>query len=56
MHEETGGRLPIIGVGGILDPDDASRLFDAGASLVQLYSGFVYRGPALVKAVARARR
>jgi dihydroorotate dehydrogenase len=56
VHQETGGRLPIIGVGGILDPDDASRLFDAGASLVQLYSGFIYRGPALVKAVARARR
>jgi dihydroorotate dehydrogenase len=53
VHEETGGRLPIIGVGGILDADDAARLFDAGASLVQLYTGFVYRGPALVRAVAR---
>jgi dihydroorotate dehydrogenase len=55
VHEETGGRLPIIGVGGILDPDDATRLFDAGASLVQLYSGFVYKGPALVRAIAAAR-
>jgi dihydroorotate dehydrogenase len=54
VHEETGGRLPIIGVGGVFDADDAARLFDAGASLVQLYSGFIYRGPALVKAVARA--
>ncbi|MCA2214647.1 quinone-dependent dihydroorotate dehydrogenase [Jidongwangia harbinensis] len=54
VHTETGGRLPIIGVGGILDPDDAARMFDAGASLVQLYTGFIYRGPALVKAVARA--
>jgi dihydroorotate dehydrogenase len=53
VHEETAGRLPIIGVGGILDADDAVRLFDAGASLVQLYTGFVYRGPALVRAVAR---
>jgi dihydroorotate dehydrogenase len=53
VHEESGGRLPIIGVGGILDADDAARLFDAGASLVQLYTGFVYRGPALVRAVAR---
>jgi hypothetical protein len=43
VHEETGGRLPIIGVGGIMDADDAARLFDAGASLVQLYTGFVYR-------------
>ncbi|MEV6633488.1 quinone-dependent dihydroorotate dehydrogenase [Actinoplanes sp. NPDC051470] len=55
VHEETGGALPIIGVGGVLDPDDASRLFDAGASLVQLYTGFVYRGPALVRAIASAR-
>jgi len=53
VHTETGGRLPIVGVGGILDADDAARLFDAGASLVQLYTGFVYRGPALVRAVAR---
>jgi dihydroorotate dehydrogenase len=54
VHTETGGKLPIIGVGGIMDADDGSRLFDAGASLVQLYSGFIYKGPALVRAVARA--
>jgi dihydroorotate dehydrogenase len=54
VHEETGGALPIIGVGGVMEPDDAARLFDAGASLVQLYSGVIYRGPALVKAVAQA--
>ncbi len=52
VHQETGGKLPIIGVGGILDPDDATRMFDAGASLVQLYSGFIYRGPALVRRIA----
>ncbi|GGQ53602.1 quinone-dependent dihydroorotate dehydrogenase [Couchioplanes azureus] len=56
VHTETGGRLPIIGVGGIVEPDDAARMFDAGASLVQLYTGFIYRGPALVRAAARARR
>ncbi|OJF11734.1 quinone-dependent dihydroorotate dehydrogenase [Couchioplanes caeruleus] len=56
VHQETGGRLPIIGVGGIVEPDDAARMFDAGASLVQLYTGFIYRGPALVRAAARARR
>jgi dihydroorotate dehydrogenase len=55
-HRETGGALPVVGVGGILDPDDAARLFDAGASLVQLYTGFIYRGPALVRAIARAAR
>ncbi|XVV10409.1 quinone-dependent dihydroorotate dehydrogenase [Actinoplanes sp. CA-131856] len=54
VHTETAGRLPIIGVGGIMEPDDATRLLDAGASLVQLYSGFIYRGPALVRAAAKA--
>lgn len=54
VHRETAGRLPIIGVGGIVDPDDAARMLDAGASLVQLYTGFIYRGPALVRAAARA--
>ncbi|WP_030335656.1 quinone-dependent dihydroorotate dehydrogenase [Micromonospora parva] len=54
VHRETGGRLPIIGVGGVLDPDDAARMFDAGAALVQLYTGFIYRGPALVRAAVRA--
>jgi len=54
VHRETGGRLPIIGVGGILDADDAVRLVDAGASLVQLFTGFVYRGPRLVRDVVTA--
>ncbi|MFF5203554.1 quinone-dependent dihydroorotate dehydrogenase [Micromonospora parva] len=54
VHAETGGQLPIIGVGGVLDPDDAARMFDAGAALVQLYTGFIYRGPALVRAAVRA--
>ena len=51
IHRETGGTLPIVGVGGILAPDDAARLFDAGASLVQLYTGLVYRGPGLVRRI-----
>jgi dihydroorotate dehydrogenase len=54
VHDETGGRLPIIGVGGIVEPDDAARMLDAGASLVQLYTGFIYRGPSLVRDAARA--
>jgi dihydroorotate dehydrogenase len=45
--------LPVIGAGGILDPDDALRLLDAGASLVQLYTGLIYRGPGLVRAINR---
>lgn len=54
VHAETGGRLPIIGVGGIAEPDDAARMLDAGASLVQLYTGFIYRGPSLVRGAALA--
>ncbi len=53
IHREAGHRLPVIGVGGILDPDDATRLFDAGARLVQLYTGFIYRGPELVRQINR---
>jgi dihydroorotate dehydrogenase len=54
IHQQTGGALPIIGVGGILTPDDALRMFDAGASLVQLYTGLVYQGIGLVKAINKA--
>jgi dihydroorotate dehydrogenase len=48
--------LPVIGVGGITRPDDAARLLDAGASLVQLYTGFVYHGPALVRGCVNVTR
>jgi dihydroorotate dehydrogenase len=54
IHREAGMRLPIIGVGGVMDPDDALRLVDAGASLVQLYTGLIYRGPGLIRDTARA--
>ena len=46
------GELPIIGVGGILGGEDAAEKIRAGASLVQFYSGFIYRGPDLVSEVA----
>jgi dihydroorotate dehydrogenase len=55
-HHETGGALPIVGVGGITGPDDAARMLDAGASLVQLYTGFIYAGPWLVRSISRAAR
>ena len=48
------GKMPIIGVGGILSGDDAVQKIKAGASLVQLYSGFIYRGPELVNEAAIA--
>lgn len=48
------GELPIIGVGGILNGQDAVAKIEAGASLVQVYSGFIYRGPELVSETAAA--
>ena len=51
---QAGDRLPVIGVGGVRGPVDALRLVDAGASLVQVYTGLVYEGPAMVRRVARA--
>lgn len=50
-HVASRTELPLIGVGGIMTPADAARMFDAGASLIQLYTGFVYEGPALVRAI-----
>jgi dihydroorotate dehydrogenase len=49
-------KVPIIGVGGIFTADDAREKIDAGAALVQLYTGYVYRGPALVREIVRALR
>ncbi len=45
--------LPIIGVGGIMSPGDAQAMFEAGASLVQVYTGFIYAGPALIRGINR---
>ena len=50
----TGGRLPIIGVGGITDEASAAEKLDAGATLVQVYTGMIYRGPFFAAALARA--
>lgn len=48
LSEKSGKAFPIIGVGGIHSADDAIEKFDAGASLVQLYTGFIYEGPQLI--------
>jgi dihydroorotate dehydrogenase len=56
LRAELGDALPIIGVGGILSGSDAKAKIDAGASLVQLYTGLIYRGPGLVKECAAALR
>ncbi|MFP4438042.1 MAG: quinone-dependent dihydroorotate dehydrogenase [Chloroflexaceae bacterium] len=53
INRETGGQLPIIGVGGIFTADDARRMLDAGASLLQVYTGFVYVGPGLARTINR---
>jgi dihydroorotate dehydrogenase len=56
LRAEVGDTVPIIGVGGILSGRDARAKIDAGAKLVQLYSGLIYRGPALVRECADALR
>jgi dihydroorotate dehydrogenase len=54
LHSKSNGAFPIIGVGGIHSPQDALDKLAAGASLVQLYTGFVYEGPALIRGINRA--
>lgn len=54
ISEKTEGKLPIIGVGGILTSKDAIEKLNAGASMVQIYTGFIYSGPKLVKKINRA--
>ncbi len=54
LKAELGQALPIIGVGGIMSGQDARAKFDAGAQLVQLYTGLIYTGPALVRECADA--
>ncbi|MCK4663897.1 MAG: quinone-dependent dihydroorotate dehydrogenase [Bacteroidales bacterium] len=51
ISEKSGKTIPIIGVGGIMSPEDAMEKLNAGACLVQLYTGFVYEGPGLVKRI-----
>jgi dihydroorotate dehydrogenase len=51
VHRLTGGRVPIIGVGGIFNAADAKEKLAAGASLLQLYTGFVYEGPLVARRI-----
>jgi len=48
LSRELDGRLPIIGVGGIIDGASAADKIEAGADLVQIYTGFIYEGPKLI--------
>lgn len=54
LAQESRGRIPIIGCGGILNGAEAGRFMDEGASLVQVYSGLVFRGPALAREISTA--
>ncbi len=54
ISEKTQGKIPIIGVGGIQTPKDAIEKLEAGASLVQVYSGLIYEGPAMVRKINKA--
>jgi dihydroorotate dehydrogenase len=54
LRRRVGSDFPLIGVGGILSGADARRRRDAGADLIQIYTGFIYRGPALVGECADA--
>ena len=54
LVKESNNAFPIIGVGGIHSPEDALEKLDAGAALIQLYTGFVYEGPAAVRNINRA--
>jgi len=52
--QRVAGKVPIIGVGGIMSPADAKRKLDLGATLVQVYTGMIYAGPGLVKEIVKA--
>ncbi len=56
LYRQTKGKLPIIGVGGIFDATDAWEKIVAGASLVQVYTGLVYEGPGLARAIVKGLR
>ena len=51
ISKKTNGELPIIGVGGILTPEQAINKIKAGAHLIQLYTGIIYEGPGIVKKI-----
>ena len=54
LHKKSKGSMPIIAVGGIMTVEDALEKLDAGAKLIQLYTGFIYQGPAFVKRINQA--
>lgn len=53
LYQRVGAEIPIVGVGGIMSGEDAWRMIRAGASLVQIYTGFIYGGPSIVRSINR---
>lgn len=53
INEKTNGRLPVVGVGGIMTAEQARQMLDAGASLIEICTGFVYEGPSAVKRILK---
>jgi len=54
IHQKTNGQIPVIASGGIFTGVDAKEKLDAGASLVQVWTGFIYEGPGIVKQICKA--
>jgi dihydroorotate dehydrogenase len=54
IHQKTNGKIPIIASGGIFDGTDAKEKLDAGASLVQVWTGFIYQGPSIVQQICKS--
>jgi dihydroorotate dehydrogenase len=54
FHADLGSKVPIIGVGGIMSPGDAIAKLTAGATLLQIYTGFIYKGPGLITGILEA--
>ncbi len=51
---QVDGRVPVVSAGGVMNPEDAKRRLDLGATLIQIYTGLIYRGPGLVKSIINA--
>jgi dihydroorotate dehydrogenase len=54
MHKKTGGTIPVIGSGGIFTPTNALQKLNAGATLIEVWTGFIYEGPFIVKRICKA--